>query len=105
MLSRDIGLLKRGKLNYGHWVRNTDPKKQFREIVQLYGLQKSFKPMSRCIKCNETINTVTKSSVEGAVPPKVYEWKEEFFRCSGCSQVYWEGSHHQKMMELLEEVI
>jgi len=105
MLSRDIGLLKRGKLNYGHWVRNTDPKKQFREIVQLYGLQKSFKPMSRCIKCNETINAVEKSSVEDAVPPKVYEWKEEFFRCSGCSQVYWEGSHHQKMMELLEEII
>jgi len=104
MLSRDIGLLKRGKLNYGHWVRNTDPKEQFREIVKLYGLQNSFKPMSRCIKCNDPINSVKKSLVKASVPSKVYEWKDEFFQCSGCSQVYWEGSHHKKMMELLEYV-
>jgi hypothetical protein len=102
MLSRDIGLLKRGKLNYGHWVRNTDPKEQFIEIVQLYGLQNSFKPMSRCIKCNEPIRSVKKSLIKASVPPKVYEWKEEFFQCSGCSQVYWEGSHYKKMMELLD---
>jgi len=104
MLSRDIGLLKRGKLNYGHWVRHTDPKEQFREIVKLYGLQNSFKPMSCCIKCNEPINSVKKSLVKASIPLKVYEWKDEFFQCSGCSQVYWEGSHYNKMMELLAYV-
>jgi len=104
MLSRDIGLLKRGKVTYGHWVRNTDPKEQFKEIVALYGLQESFKPMSRCIKCNEPIYVVEKSAITALVPPKVYAWKEEFFQCSGCSQVYWEGSHHEKMMALLKEV-
>ena len=60
--------------------------------------------MSRCIKCNETINAVKKSLIEGSVPAKVFQWKEEFFQCSGCSQVYWEGSHYKKIMELLEEV-
>ena len=103
MLSRDIGLLKRGKLNYGHWVRQTDPWEQFREIVQLYDLQDTFKPMSRCIKCNGVIETVDKNLIESSVPPKVYAWKEEFFQCLGCSQVYWKGSHYEKMMEQLGE--
>lgn len=105
MLSRDIGLLKRSKLNYGHWVRNTNPKEQFKEIVQLYNLQNIFKPMSRCIKCNEPITLVKKEKIESIVPSKVYQWKEKFFQCSGCEKVYWEGSHHKNMMELLEEIL
>jgi len=105
MLSRDIGLLKRGTLEFGHWVRNTDPMEQFKEIVKLYGLQEHFKPMGRCIVCNEKINPVNKTDIKEFVPLKVYEWKEEFFQCSGCSKVYWEGSHHKKMMEQLQEVL
>jgi len=104
MLSRDIGLLKRAKLKYGRWVRNTNPQEQFKEIVEFYGLKKEFKPMSRCLKCNESISLVDKSSVENLVPPKVYQWKEQFFQCSGCQQVYWEGSHYESMMALLGEV-
>ncbi|CAA6821512.1 MAG: Unknown protein [uncultured Sulfurovum sp.] len=104
MLSRDIGLLKRGKLDYGHWVRHTDPKEQFKEIVKLYGLEESFKPMSRCISCNEAINAVEKTAIESLVPSKVYAWKEDFFQCSSCAKVYWEGSHYENMMMFLDEV-
>ena len=105
MLSRDIGLLKRAKVEFGHWVRNTDPMEQFKEIVKLYNLQEHFNPMGRCIVCNEKINRVNKTDIKEFVPLKVYKWKEEFFQCSGCLKVYWEGSHHKKMMKQLEETV
>jgi len=102
MLSRDIGLLKRGKVKYGRWVRNVDPERQFKEIVKTYKLQKSFNPFSRCLKCNGEIHIVPKASIEGRVPPKVYEWCDEFRACNGCSQVYWKGSHYEKMVKMME---
>ena len=102
MLSRDIGLLKRGKVKYGRWVRNVDPEKQFKEIVEAYGLQKMFKPFSRCLKCNGEINVIPKVSIESKVPPKVYEWCNEFRACNSCSQVYWKGSHYDKMVKMME---
>ena len=60
--------------------------------------------MSRCISCNEAINAVEKTAIESLVPSKVYAWKEDFFQCSSCAKVYWEGSHYENMMMFLDEV-
>lgn len=43
LLSRDIGLLKRSRVKYGRWIRNTNPEKQFKELVKAYNLKKYFK--------------------------------------------------------------
>jgi len=64
LLTRDIGLLKRGKVRYGHWVRNVLPELQFKEVVKHYQLEQSFKPMTRCVKCNGNIQSVEKKTVK-----------------------------------------
>jgi uncharacterized protein with PIN domain len=102
LLSRDIGLLKRSKVKYGRWVRNTNPKEQFNELIKAYGLKKYFKPFSRCLKCNGEIKEIAKERIKEQVPSKVYAWCDEFKICEGCEQVYWKGSHYNKMTEMLE---
>lgn len=101
LLSRDIGLLKRAKVKYGRWVRNTDPQEQFYEILKTYQLQNSLKPFSRCLKCNGSIEAVPKTEVKGQVSEKVYDWCDAFEKCQNCGQVYWRGSHYEKMQKML----
>lgn len=101
LLTRDIGLLKRGKVNYGRWVRNVLPEKQFKEIVDHYQLIDDFQPFSRCIKCNGAITAVTKETIATIVPPRTLEKMHEFSQCQSCQQVYWKGSHYDKIRHML----
>lgn len=104
LLSRDIGLLKRGKVQYGRWVRNTNPQEQFYEIIKAYKLQNHLQAFSRCLKCNGSINAVEKVNIQNEVPEKVYAWCEDFYQCERCNQVYWKGSHYEKMEKMLQEL-
>ena len=101
LLTRDIGLLKRGKVKYARWIRNVSPESQFKEVVEHYQLNNLFKPLSRCVKCNGNIKEVKKEWVKDTVPVGVYEWVEEFRQCDECSQVYWKGTHFEKIQDIL----
>lgn len=104
MLSRDIGLLKRSNVNYGRFVRNTDPKLQFEEIVSRYGLKGSFIPFKYCISCNSTMGKIPKESIkdEDRVPESVLKYHTSFKRCNGCGKIFWKGSHYDKMSKFLD---
>lgn len=101
LLTRDIGLLKRAKIKYARWVRNTSPEDQFKEIISYYQLHDELKPMSRCINCNGTIKNEEKSRVKNEVPEGVYNSLNTFRRCSNCSQVYWKGTHQEKIEAII----
>lgn len=103
LLTRDIGLLKRSKVKYGRWVRNVLPEQQFKEVVQHYQLTADFQPFSRCIKCNGDISVVAKDQVSTRVPPKVFSLMESFSQCQSCQQVYWKGSHFDKIQHILAQ--
>ncbi|WP_086929646.1 Mut7-C RNAse domain-containing protein [Agarilytica rhodophyticola] len=104
LLTRDIGLLKRSKVRYARWIRNVLPELQFKEVVEHYQLKESFKPMSLCVKCNGRIEKVDKEIVEKQVPEGVYDWQDEFKQCMSCRQVYWKGSHFEKIQKILDNV-
>ncbi|KAL9655194.1 hypothetical protein ABK040_008969 [Willaertia magna] len=44
---------------------------------------------TRCIVCNCKIEPVEKESIKDEVFPSVFNWYDNFFRCSGCKKVYW----------------
>lgn len=104
LLSRDIGLLKRGCVKYGHWMRNTSGEEQLIEVVEHYQLHNQLAPFTRCIKCNGIIEAIEAKAVKDKVPEGVYQWQKEFKHCIDCSQIYWQGTHLQKMMKILEKV-
>ncbi|MBE9503090.1 MAG: twitching motility protein PilT [Proteobacteria bacterium] len=102
VLTRDMGLLKRSAVSYGHWLRNTESRAQFREVVHYYNLRKDFNPFSRCVKCNGLIKRVEKASIEEFLPHGIKRDFNEFYQCSHCGQIYWQGSHYKGLSEFLE---
>jgi uncharacterized protein with PIN domain len=54
--------------------------------------------------CNGSLEPVAREEVAGAVPPRSREAFECFWRCTACRKVYWQGSHYQQMLRLVERL-
>ncbi len=104
LLTRDIGLLKRGIVTHGYWVRDKDPQQQLREVLRRFNLFDAIAPFSRCIKCNGSVKSVPKESILEQIPPKTRETHKEFRQCLDCGKIYWKGSHYEKMLQFIAEV-
>lgn len=105
LLTRDIGLLKHAKIRYGHWLRNTDPKKQLIEVNSRYQLNHFFKPFSRCSLCNGLISEVDKKQLKNKISTSVYNQFERFWECESCGQIYWKGKHYSTIKKEINELI
>ncbi|VAW73866.1 hypothetical protein MNBD_GAMMA12-3723 [hydrothermal vent metagenome] len=101
LLTRDIGLLKRAVVDQARWVRNILTESQFCEIVLHYDLSPHFQALTRCIKCNGHIAAIEKHAVKEYVPQGVYKQQKDFKICNNCQQIYWKGSHYDKMQDIL----
>ena len=97
LLTRDRSLLKRRNVAFGHLVRETEPRKQWLEIIQLYGLAGMLQPFSRCLRCNGQLVPVDKETILHQLEPLTIKYYDLFHRCTACGQVYWPGSHRERM--------
>ena len=104
ILTRDKGVLKHSAATHGYWVRNSDPQKQLREVVERLQLQNSFRPFSRCSICNGSLIEVDAEVVKDKVPEDTFSMCNEFWKCSGCGQIYWEGTHFEKILRWIENL-
>ncbi|HZZ86145.1 MAG TPA: Mut7-C RNAse domain-containing protein [Anaeromyxobacteraceae bacterium] len=105
LLTRDRGLLKRRIVTHGYWVRATDPRAQLAEVVRRLDLSRLIAPFQRCLRCNEPLAEVAKEEVEAELPPAVRLRHTSFRRCPACRRVYWAGSHHSRMTQLVSELL
>jgi uncharacterized protein len=101
LLTRDAGLLKRGAVTHGYYVRETNARRQLREIVTRFDLARLCRPFTRCMRCNTPLEDVAKEEVAAELPPRTAEAHHEFRRCPGCGRVYWKGAHYRRMLEML----
>lgn len=58
---------------------------------------------SRCPKCNALIEFVAKEEVADRIPEATSKHYNEFWRCTGCGKVYWQGAHWKRIKETLEK--
>jgi hypothetical protein len=105
LLTRDIGLLKRSLVIYGYFVRETNPQRRLIEIVQRYKLAEYTSPFARCTRCNGLLNAVEKADVLDELSDRTANHYDAFFQCEDCQQVYWRGSHYERMQSLIQEAI
>ena len=75
---------------------------QLRQVVDRFRLDPRAGLWTRCTLCNAMIERVDKAALQGIVSPKVLEIYDGFFRCCGCSHVYWCGSHVKRILRNLE---
>lgn len=104
LLTRDRGLLKRSAVIYGYCVRKTHPREQLFEVVRHYGLAGCIQPFKRCMRCNSILEAVEKEQIKRLLPDAVRENYETFRLCPGCGRVYWQGSHYERMLYLIESL-
>ena len=104
LLTRDRGLLMRRTVTHGYLVRNDDPRAQVLEVARRFGLGDELAPFTRCARCNSELRRVDKADVWDRLPPATRREHDEFVQCSGCAQVYWHGSHTDRLDELVADV-
>jgi len=105
ILTRDRMLLKNGAVMRGYWVRSTDPIEQTREVIRHFDLRRQVKPLTRCPTCNGEIVPVEKKEVYERIPPKTAQWLDEYFICTGCGKLYWQGTHYPKVLEQIDAIL
>ncbi|MEN7547155.1 Mut7-C RNAse domain-containing protein [Rapidithrix thailandica] len=102
-LTRDKGLLRRKILSRGYWIRSTDPKEQFWEVMHRYNLWSSVQLVHRCVQCNTTLVPIAKERILSLIPAFIYKMYRQFYYCPACQKAYWDGPHFQLVKQLIEE--
>lgn len=104
LLTRDRALLMRREITHGCFVPSQRPRVQLQRLIQRMQLCGDIQPFSRCMECNAEVVPVVRDLVAAQLPPRVALEQDRFYRCSGCGQVYWEGSHYRTMQRRIAEL-
>ena len=106
LLTRDLKLYQRARKQ----AVNTILVESGTEAEKLACLAKrlSFKleidvKVSRCPKCNTPIEPISKDQILDRIPEATATSYNEFWECSGCGQIYWQGAHWKRIEETLRE--
>jgi uncharacterized protein with PIN domain len=105
LLTRDRGLLKRGEVTHGYFVRENLPREQLVEVIQRFDLAGSVKPFKRCLRCNGLLASVRKKDIIDSLPAKTRKYYDKYHRCQACGRIYWRGSHYQHMQRFIAQVL
>lgn len=104
LLTRDRSLLMRRQVEQGALVRGDDPRAQLVWLADKLGLWGAAAPLRRCLRCNALLEPARREAVWERIPPKTRLWCREFAQCSGCGQLYWQGSHYDRMTEWIRSL-
>ena len=104
LLTRDRRLLMRKVVLHGYCPRSLDSLEQLSEVVQRFDLAQRVVPFHRCLRCNHPLETVSKEAVLDRLEPLTKLYFYEFMICPSCKQVYWKGSHYERMQRIVEKI-
>ena len=104
LLTRDRGLLKRRAITHGLFVHSQEPEEQTLEVVRRLDLRQRLAPFTRCMCCNGTLAAVPKDEVIDQLEPLTARYYQKFSRCADCGRIYWAGSHHARLVSLVERL-
>jgi uncharacterized protein with PIN domain len=104
LLSRDRRLLMRRVVIRGYCPRSLDSLEQLTEVVQRFDLIDGITPFHRCVRCNHSLEPVSKAEILDRLEPLTKQYFDEFHICPACKQIYWKGSHYERMQSLIEQM-
>ena len=104
LLTRDRGLLKRRAITHGLFVHSQHPEEQTLEVIRRLDLGQRLAPLTRCLHCNGELAAVSKDEVIDQLEPLTRQFYEEFSRCTQCGRIYWAGSHHARLVGLVDRL-
>ncbi len=104
LLTRDRRLLMHSAVRHGYYLRSQNPLEQPVEVVRRFDLAQVLAAFSRCLRCNAMLEPADKQQVIGQLEPLTKIYYDQFKRCPGCGQIYWSGSHFNKLQKRIEEI-
>lgn len=104
LLSRDRELLMRKVVVHGCCLRTREPRAQLSAVLRRYGLYEEISGFSRCLNCSGLLEPVDKAEIVDQLEPKTKQYYDDFQRCRTCGQIYWQGSHFDKLAAFLADV-
>jgi len=104
LLTRDRGLLKRSIVTHGYCLRTTQPRQQLAEVMARFHLAAQAQPFRRCIRCNGLLEPVEKAAVAAQLNADTLAAFDQFSRCRDCGQVYWPGTHYERMRRFIKQI-
>lgn len=104
LLTRDRDLLMHRIITHGCYVRSMPPLEQLAYVIKRLDLCRSTQPFTRCINCNGVLEDVEKEEIQYRLLADTCRVFDEFRQCGDCGQIYWKGSHYQKMQRLVERL-
>lgn len=115
LLTRDIKILRRhiNPSNQAYRVKNLAKQEQLHEVIKIFNLKIcEYQLMSRCIKCNgrfiekslTTNEAVAAATSEQVIPEFLLDRDLEFWQCSHCRQIYWEGTQYHNAIQQFSSV-
>jgi len=107
LLTRDKALC-RSASEEGHsfYVKPQHPESQLDLVSQYYPV--SFvesRFMVRCLECNTPLKSISKEEAKGRVPDRVYQYRDDFYLCQFCNQVFWHGDHVKRLRKKLLKIL
>lgn len=116
LLTRDKELAARAGKG-GVLINNVELDAQLVQLRAALGLElRNDNRMLRCSRCNSVLAQITKEQARQAaaergtvagtepVPDGVLARHDRFWRCPGCGQLYWPGSHYERIMGKIDEL-
>jgi len=104
LLTRDRRLLMHSAVRHGYFLRSQHPFDQTVEVLRRFDLASALTPFTRCLRCNVELESAEKEKVLGELKPLTRIYYDRFRRCSGCGQVYWSGSHFEKLEKRIQAI-
>ena len=106
IVTRDAGLAVRHAVTTGRLkvvlIKADDLKNQLLQVIATLQLEAAYQ-FSRCIRCNQPLEGITRDLAVDKVPPYVFNTQTEFMIFPLCQKVFWRGTHWTNMqMELAE---
>jgi len=104
LLTRDRRLLMRKAVRRGYCPRSLDSYRQAEEVLRRFDLTSQVTPFRRCLRCNTLLTPVQKAEVLDQLEPLTRLYYDEFHHCPACGQIYWKGSHYERMLALVDSL-
>ncbi len=105
LLSCDTGIFKIGIVRDGELPALQIPnqlttEEQLRLVMKHFGLTPR---TPRCMACGGELREVDREQLRDRVPPRSFAWASRFWECQSCRQPFWEGTHWQRIAQVLEQ--
>ena len=105
ILTMDRKLTERESARDSMLIKSPSYKEQLKQVVTHYNIDYKTEIFTRCLVCNNLLETIEKEKIKDRIPSYVYSTQDEFDICRQCGRIYWSGTHRTKMLKMLDEIL